>query len=80
MVVAWLKRQIDKAVALDELQLFALCSVKAHMGDRAEALATLQADETIDYSRVVAVMNQLRQAKGASLGMATQQPVQKGLE
>ena len=54
--------------------------MKADIGDRARALTTLQADETIDYSRVVAVMNQLRQAEGASLGMATQQPVQKGLE
>ncbi len=68
------KISIDKeTVALNELTQ----TVKAQMGNRQEALVTLQADETIDYGRVVAVMDQLRQVEGASLGMATQQPAQR---
>jgi len=48
--------------------------VRNEVGDRKSALVTVQADETIDYGRVIAVMDQLRQVEGASLGMATQQP------
>ena len=46
-------------------------------GDRTEALVTVQADETIDYGQVIAVMDQLRTVEGANLGMATQQPAQE---
>ena len=62
---------IDKEpVALEALTE----TVQAQMGDRSEALVTVQADETIDYGRVIAVMDKLRMVEGASLGMATQQP------
>ncbi|MGC1310543.1 MAG: biopolymer transporter ExbD [Phormidesmis sp.] len=63
-----------KPVALDDLTK----TVQAQLGDRAKALLTVQADESIDYGQVIAVMDQLRRVEGASLGMATQQPAQTG--
>lgn len=63
-----------KPVALNELTK----TVQAQVGNRTEALLTVQADETIDYGQVIAVMDQLRRVEGASLGMATQQPAQAG--
>lgn len=63
-----------KSVALKDLTK----TVQAQVGDDSEALLTVQADETIDYGQVIAVMDQLRRVKGASLGMATQQPVGSG--
>ncbi|MEL6471026.1 MAG: biopolymer transporter ExbD [Cyanobacteria bacterium J06623_4] len=50
-------------------------TVQSRIGDNPQALVTVQADETIDYGRVIAVMDKLRAVEGASLGMATQQPV-----
>jgi len=68
---------IDKEpVGLDELTQ----TVREQMGNSSEALVTVQADETIDYGRVIAVMDKLRMVEGASLGMATQQPAQAGAE
>lgn len=64
-----------KPVALNELTK----TVQAQVGDRTAALLTVQADETIDYGQVIAVMDQLRRVEGASLGMATQQPVGSGV-
>ncbi len=61
-----------KPVALDELTQ----TVKEQIGDSSEALVTVQADENINYGQVIAVMDRLRMVEGASLGMATQQPVQ----
>lgn len=64
---------IDKeSVALDQLTQ----TVREKIGDREGALVTVQADETIDYGRVIAVMDRVRRVEGASLGMATQQPAQ----
>ncbi|MEO1634411.1 MAG: biopolymer transporter ExbD [Cyanobacteria bacterium J06631_9] len=64
---------IDKEpVALQDL----IETVQEEIGDNAQALVTVQADETIDYGQVIAVMDKLRSVEGASLGMATQQPVQ----
>jgi len=64
---------IDKeAVALDELAEI----VGSQIGESASALVTVQADETIDYGSVIAVMDKLRTVEGASLGIATQQPTQ----
>lgn len=64
---------IDKeSVALDQLTQ----TVREKIGDREGALVTVQADETIDYGRVIAVMDKVRRVEGASLGMATQQPAQ----
>jgi len=51
--------------------------VEQQIGDRPSALVTVQADETIDYGQVIAVMDKLRTVEGASLGMATQQPAQE---
>lgn len=68
---------IDKEpVELNELTE----TVQAHMGNRSSALVTLQADESIDYGRVIAVMDKLRRVEGASLGMATQQPAAAGTD
>ncbi|MEM6453345.1 MAG: biopolymer transporter ExbD [Cyanobacteria bacterium P01_D01_bin.105] len=62
---------IDKVpVALNELTQ----TVQDQMGESSEALVTVQADETIDYGRVIAVMDELRMVEGASLGMATRRP------
>ncbi|MEM8503750.1 MAG: biopolymer transporter ExbD [Cyanobacteria bacterium P01_D01_bin.1] len=64
---------IDKEpVALDQLTQ----TVQEKIGDQQGALVTVQADETIDYGRVIAVMDRVRQVEGVSLGMATQQPGQ----
>lgn len=68
---------IDKeAVALNELTN----TVQAQIEDSSEALVTVQADETIDYGQVIAVMDRLRRVEGASLGMATQQPATAGAD
>lgn len=65
---------INKApVALDALTK----TVQEQVGESTQALVTVQADETIDYGQVVAVMDKLRRVKGASLGMATQQPAEE---
>ncbi|EDX84382.1 transport energizing protein, ExbD/TolR family [Synechococcus sp. PCC 7335] len=64
---------IDKEpVTLDQLAE----TVREKVGDHEGALVTVQADETIDYGRVIAVMDRVRRVEGTSLGMATQQPVQ----
>lgn len=64
---------IDKEpIALDQLTQ----TVQEKIGNQQGALVTVQADETIDYGRVIAVMDRVRQVEGASLGMATQQPGQ----
>mgnify|MGYP001803574714 FL=1 len=50
-------------------------TVKNRIGKSGDTvLVTVQADETINYGQVIAVMDELRQVEGASLGMATQQP------
>ena len=68
---------IDKEpVSLDKLTE----RVQAQIGDSSEALVTVQADKTIDYGQVIAVMDKLRMVEGASLGMATQQPVTAGAD
>lgn len=66
----------QEAVSLDALTMV----VQDQMGDTDSALVTVQADESIDYGRVVAVMDKLRQVEGASLGMATQQPRGESVE
>ncbi|HEY9619989.1 MAG TPA: biopolymer transporter ExbD [Crinalium sp.] len=47
--------------------------VKPLVGDR-ERLVIINADEKVEYSRVIAVMDQLRTVKGAKLGMSTRRP------
>lgn len=65
----------DISIDKEPVSLEALTrTVQSKIGDNTPALVTVQADETIDYGRVIAVMDQLRAVEGASLGMATQQP------
>lgn len=45
--------------------------VKQLMGDRTEIIAVINADEQVNYGRVIAVMDQLRAIPGVKLGMAT---------
>lgn len=45
--------------------------VKQLMGDRTEIIAVINADERVNYGRVIAVMDQLRAIPGVKLGMAT---------
>ncbi|MEO1392340.1 MAG: biopolymer transporter ExbD [Cyanobacteria bacterium J06634_5] len=66
----------EEPIALSDLT----DTVRRQMGSSAEGLVTVQADETIDYGQVIAVMDQLRKVEGASLGMATQQPAQKSAQ
>ncbi len=64
---------IDKQpVDLDELTK----TVQDQVEEGQEVLVTVQADESIDYGRVVAVMDKLRRVEGADLGIATQRPTQ----
>ena len=71
------KISIDKEpVALNELT----GTVQVQIGDSSEALVTVQADETIDYGQVIAVMDKLRRVEGVSLGMATQRPATAGAD
>ncbi|MGD1895656.1 MAG: ExbD/TolR family protein [Phormidesmis sp.] len=68
----------DISIDKDPVDLNDLAEIiQEQMGDRTEALVTVQADETIDYGQVIAVMDQLRTVEGANLGMATQQPAQE---
>ena len=60
-------------VALDQLAEV----VRSQVDSRQAVLVTVQAAKTIDYGRVIAVMDKLRTVEGASLGMATQQPPAK---
>ncbi|MEL6900147.1 MAG: biopolymer transporter ExbD [Cyanobacteria bacterium J06606_4] len=65
----------DISIDKEPVSLEALTrTVQLKIGDNTPALVTVQADETIGYGRVIAVMDQLRAVEGASLGMATQQP------
>jgi biopolymer transport protein ExbD len=41
-------------------------------GDNSEALVVINADERVGHGKVVAVMDQVRQVKGAKLAIATQ--------
>lgn len=47
--------------------------VKPLMGNQ-ERLVVIDADEKVEYSRVIAVMDQLRTIEGAKLGMSTRRP------
>jgi biopolymer transport protein ExbD len=47
--------------------------VKALIGNQ-DRLVVINADEKVEYSRVVAVMDQLRSVKGVKLGISTRRP------
>ncbi|MBD2195117.1 MULTISPECIES: ExbD/TolR family protein [Calothrix] len=48
--------------------------VRTFMGNNPEALVVINADERVNHGKVVAVMDRLRQVKGAKLAIATQKP------
>jgi biopolymer transport protein ExbD len=47
--------------------------IKPLIGNQ-EQLVVINADEKVEYSRVIAVMDQLRTVEGATLGMSTRRP------
>ncbi len=57
-----------EAVELEQLQ----ASVRSLMDDTQSAIVVINADEAVSHGRVIAVMDQLREIEGASLGIATQ--------
>jgi biopolymer transport protein ExbD len=64
------KEQISlnrKPIALDDLT----GEVRSLVGSKPEVLVIINADEKVNYGRVVAVMDRVRQVKGAKLGIAT---------
>ncbi|WP_414527524.1 ExbD/TolR family protein [Nodularia chucula] len=44
------------------------------MGSESEALVIINADEKVGHGQVVAIMDQVRQVKGAKLAISTQKP------
>jgi biopolymer transport protein ExbD len=64
------KEQISlnrRPIALDDLT----GQVRSLVGSKPEVLVIINADEKVNYGRVVAVMDRVRQVKGAKLGIAT---------
>ncbi|WP_375499740.1 ExbD/TolR family protein [uncultured Nostoc sp.] len=57
-----------KPIAVDDLAT----EVRALVGSNPEVLVVINADQKVDYGRVVAVMDRVRQVKGAKLAIATQ--------
>ena len=65
------KKQISlnrKPIAIDNLT----AQVRTLVGSNPEVLVIINADEKVDYGRVVAVMDRVRQVKGTKLAIATQ--------
>jgi biopolymer transport protein ExbD len=48
--------------------------IRTLVGANPEAVVVINADEKIDHGQVVAVMDKVRQVKGAKLAIATQKP------
>jgi biopolymer transport protein ExbD len=59
-------------IALENLQT----AVQDLMDVNQQAVVIINADEAVVHGRVIAVMDQLREIEGATLGIATQQPEQ----
>ncbi len=77
-VTVTIERNGNISIDKEPVELSELAQVvEQQIGDGSSALVTVQADETIDYGQVIAVMDKLRTVEGASLGMATQQPAQE---
>ncbi|MBN3880179.1 MULTISPECIES: ExbD/TolR family protein [unclassified Nostoc] len=57
-----------KPIAVDDLT----AQVRTLVGSNPEVLVIINADEKVDYGRVVAVMDRVRQVPGAKLAIATQ--------
>ena len=65
------KKQVSlnrKPIAVDDLPE----QLRALVGSNPEVLVIINADEKVDYGRVVAVMDRVRQVEGAKLAIATQ--------
>lgn len=58
------------AIALEELQT----RVQALMDSTQESVVVINADEAVNHGRVIAVMDELREIEGVTLGIATEQP------
>jgi biopolymer transport protein ExbD len=48
--------------------------IRSNMGSDSEALVIINADEQVGHGQVVAIMDQVRQVKGAKLAISTQKP------
>ncbi len=48
--------------------------VRTLVGSNSEAVVIINADEQVGHGKVVAIMDQVRQVKGARLAIATQKP------
>lgn len=57
-------------IALEELQ----AEVRALMATTQESVIVINADEAVSHGEVIAVMDELREIEGATLGIATRQP------
>ena len=58
-----------EAIALENLQ----AGVRDLMGATQESVIVINADEAVSHGRVIAVMDELREIEGATLGIATEQ-------
>jgi biopolymer transport protein ExbD len=59
-----------EAIAFEDLQT----GVRDLMGSTQESIVVINADEAVSHGRVIAVMDELREIEGATLGIATRQP------
>ncbi|MEA5451741.1 biopolymer transporter ExbD [Leptolyngbya sp. CCNP1308] len=59
-----------QATTLEDLQ----AGVRDLMGSTQESVIVINADEAVSHGRVIAVMDELREIEGATLGIATRQP------
>ncbi|MBW4651569.1 MAG: biopolymer transporter ExbD [Kaiparowitsia implicata GSE-PSE-MK54-09C] len=59
-----------EAIALENLQ----ADVRDLMGRTQESVIVINADEAVSHGRVIAIMDELREIEGATLGIATRQP------
>lgn len=57
-------------IALEDLQ----GSVRQLIAAVGDSVVVINADEAVNHGRVIAVMDQLREIEGATLGIATRQP------
>lgn len=58
------------AISLEALQ----AEVRALMAETQESVIVINADEAVSHGEVIAVMDELREIEGATLGIATRQP------
>jgi len=69
----------DIALNRDPITLETLeAGVRELMDSRQESVIVINADEAVTHGRVIAVMDQLRNIEGATLGISTEQPEPEG--